>query len=967
MKTEKKKTLRGSALFTVVAVMAILILFLTGTLMLATASNRRAHKSYSVSQASYTARSAIRSFKAALEDPTNGPGIQAALYSLDPNDPTDILEPQILMGDNSMGRIGYWDNSGNWKDNCIKIEAVPGRVDWVYNETSDEWIPYNVVLVTSTCRLGREEETVHAFISRNTEPETHDEPVSDSEVKGLQEAGGNTFENGGDIYGGLGVGLADDPSDGLGAYELNNEFKTHTTLNFINASVYNLTSSFEILVEGNKTNTVPVSGTVIMGNCSIKNNAFITLKKSYEMTKNYRQKDIPYLFVDQLIYEKQGTNAPYVKAEDDTKFQPFNIYAGTMYYPKQFMAKADLYLMDEPVIDGAGKYELYEAPDAGLAKDKEYWPEYIEYSFPSEYMKGSTPAVPKGENYFGCDINGNTATEDNSGSRHLYKWTSSMSVSRKDSYDAFGGNIFCKGDFHMGGIVVDGDLRVDGDLYIEKVTNAYKPVISGNLVVKGNIINHSSEITNIDSIVGGIIYNDGLASGGGTATVTLKPGYEKIENALYPGYTEIETAELDNRELKEENGEIIITDDGIQCVIDGNTYSTTPYILTVPITDTTYGDSNPAVITTEPKTRYEVDKDGKFVFTGEGEEMVPVQTTSEKLYYDDEGNRCSEIDAKGTYYIKSGIPDVIVPFSEANSVSSGSSKSVPYSEFVRVYNSEAYPVNMTREKIYGEYQDGKFITHPETKLVTTLDEARKALSWNKTDGAFDKSAYPYDDITFDEAHADHLISGSLSDDLTITRPADSYEYYVLEDVDMNGHNIYIEDAPGSVPTGNKKYGGGIIRFLIKGNLKMGGNSRICLKNMPDTIYYNDDYGIEYYGYAEEDASGAVIGKARITQTNNNLLVGSIKAPYMDFDSNQGLGPDSFTYVPESGDSVADYKPVIIGNALINQIKHYEPGGWMNNFKLAYTKSGTGSSHSSSETDSTETTGDGKYIFTYFTS
>ena len=39
----------------------------------------------------------------------------------------------------------------------------------------------------------------------------------------------------------------------------------------------------------------------------------------------------------------------------------------------------------------------------------------------------------------------------------------------------------------------------------------------------------------------------------------------------------------------------------------------------------------------------------------------------------------------------------------------------------------------------------------------------------------------------------------------------------------------------------------------------------------------------------------------------------------------------------------------------------------NRFNLAYTKSGTGSSHSSSETESTETTGDGEWVFTYMTS
>jgi len=948
MKTEKKKTLCGSALFTVVAVMAILILFLTGTLMLATASNRRAHKSYSVSQASYTARSAIRSFKAALEDPTNGPGIQAALYSLDPNDPTDILEPQILMGDNSMGRIGYWGDDGVWRENCIKIEPVRERVDWVYNDEDDKWVPYNVVLVTSTCRLGREEETVHAYISRNTEPETHDAPVSDSEVKGLQEAGGNNFMNGGDIYGGLGIGLADDPSDGLGKYELNNKFETHTTLNFINANVYMETSSFKINVE--KSITTPVSGNVIMGYLAVKNDSFITLKNSYEMTKNFRQKDIPYLYVDKVMYEKEATESPFVAPEDgmdSTKFQPFNMYVGTLYYPGQFKAKADLYLMDEP------SSEMYDAPNAAMLSGG----------------SNENTKLKKGESYFGCDVNGNTSTTGGN-SKQLYKWASST-FTRKDSYDLFGGNIICNGNFHMGAGVIHGDVRVQGDFYLEDVaSDSDIKKIEGNLIVAGTI--HNNAHYTVDSVVDGIIYNTGLANEGATVTITLKDGYEKVENALFPGYAEVETAELDNR-LLDDGTEVLQESDGRYMVtiadLGDRRFDTIPYIETVPLSDSTYGDSDPAVITTDQKSRYEVDKDGKFAFDEDGK---PIKTTEQYVYFDDEGNRCSSSDAKGTYYIRSGIPDVMVPFSEANNVSSGSSKAVPYEQYVENFG-RAYPENMTREKIYGEYQDGKFITHPETKLVTTLDDARRALSWNKTDGSFDKSAYPYEDITFDEAHADHVISGRLSDNLTIPRPADGFEWYVLDNVSMTGRNIYIEDAPGSLHTGNKQYGGGIIRFLIKGTLSMD-NSRICLKNMPTTINYTDDYGIEYYGYAEEDDAGSIVGKSKITHTNNNLMVGSIKAPYMELDSKQGLGPDSFTYVPESGDSVADYKPVIIGNALINKIQHYDwtgenidPWGSMNGFNLAYTKSGTGSSSSSSETDSTETTADGDWVFTYMAS
>ena len=227
-------------MFTVVAVMAILILFLTGTLALASASNSRAHRSYSISQASYTARSAIRSLKAAMEDPNDGAGVAAAVIALGSDQvPGGILYPEVHIGGQGMGSVGYWDDDGIWHSDRIKLETVPGEIDWVYSDTKGEWLPYNVVRVTSTCRLGREEESVVAYISKyfqwetpegpvppEEEEEVPDSPILDSEVKGLQEAGGNTFMNGGDIYGGLGVALADDPSDGLGEYELNNSFKT---------------------------------------------------------------------------------------------------------------------------------------------------------------------------------------------------------------------------------------------------------------------------------------------------------------------------------------------------------------------------------------------------------------------------------------------------------------------------------------------------------------------------------------------------------------------------------------------------------------------------------------------------------------------------------------------------------------------------------------------------------------------
>ena len=954
MKTEKKKTLRGSALFTVVAVMAILILFLTGTLALASASNSRAHKSYSVSQASYTARSAIRSFKAAMEDETDGAGIVAAVHNLGTGEHTGTLHPIINMGDNTMGNIGYWNEDGIWERDRLTLEPVTDRVDWVYE--GDKWVPYNVVRLTATCRLGREEETVMAYISKHSETVDGESPVSDSEVKGLQEAGGNTFMNGGDIYGGLGVALADDPSDGLGEYELNNEFKTHTTLNFINASVYNLTSTFEILVE--KSNANPVSATVIMGNLSIKNNSFIVLKDSYEMNKNFRQKDIPYLYVDKLIYERQGTSAPYVKPEggmDSTKFQPFNVYAGTMYYPTQFQARADLYLMDEPTQLADGSYEEYDATKAADPNPGNW--------------EGVDQKIKKGENYFGCFKDGSITTTDK-GSKQLFKWANST-FTRKDDYDSYGGNIYCNGNFHMGAAIINGNLRVKGDFYLEKAVNGYQPEIRGDLVVEGDIIDNCDAF-DPDDIVTGLIYNDGLANGTGEVTVTIKDGYAYEEDKLYPGYTEMETAVLENRQLSEEGNEVILQSDGkyLVTIVDlgDKTFGTIPYIERVPLSENTFGDSDPYVITEKETSRYEVDKDGNFVFDEVDGKQVPRKTNEEYVYFDDEGNGpISESDAKGNYYRTTTEPYRRVDPSEACNFSAGSSKAVPNNQY---YYGAAYPENMTREKIYGEYKDGKFVTNPDTKLVTTLDETRKALSWNTTDGEFDKTVYPYSEP--ESVPADHVLSGTLSADKVITRPESGFEWYILDNLEIQGgKNIYIKDAPDTVPTGNKQYGGGTIRFFIKGILKMNGNSRICLQNMPSTISYLDDFGIEYYGYAVEDESGSVIGKSRIKNENGNLIVGSIKAPYMELDSRKGDGPDSFKYIPESGEAVNNYTPIIIGNALIHKIQHYDwtgenidPNGNMNNFKLAYTKSGTGSSSSSDSGEGTAHTVDGNYYFTY---
>lgn len=178
MKKRKKSNLQGTVLFTTVSVMALLILFLVGTLTLASASNNRAHKSYASSQANYTARATIENFTQAM---IREPGVAAAVYNLSET-PGSVIYPEVNVGDTTIGHIGCYDvNSGDWNDNHISVESIQGT-DYVYmdnegrqfgaidfDDTNAQWSKLSRVKVSATVRVGREEETVVAYINKQSD------------------------------------------------------------------------------------------------------------------------------------------------------------------------------------------------------------------------------------------------------------------------------------------------------------------------------------------------------------------------------------------------------------------------------------------------------------------------------------------------------------------------------------------------------------------------------------------------------------------------------------------------------------------------------------------------------------------------------------------------------------------------------------------------------------------------------
>lgn len=506
MKKRKKRNLQGTVLFTTVSVMALLILFLVGTLTLASASNNRAHKSYSTSQASYTARATIEGFTQAM---VREPGVAAAVYNLS-NTPGTVMYPAVVVDDSTIGRVGCYDTvTGEWKPNTISVESVEGN-DFVYRDkdgrslgdtsfdtASGSWIRLDKVKISAVVRVGREEETVVAYLAKRGD-KSGTLTSSSPQVKGIQLVGAEALPAGENVTGGLGVALGeveDDVANGI-----RNNMDIDTTLSFFNSSMVWKTNTTQINIKkpdlkdekGNPVApTLPYSQTVINGNLTVRNDKFINI--DYDPPADYRDgqwsnKEVPYLYVDGALYADSQFNVNDLRNNG----APFNIFAGTLYAKDMVLnlASSNLYLMDSP-------------PPRDANATKPTYTVYTDYNTETK-TASQEKTIVKGDNYFGL----------NSTSK-LGKWSYAVANGTYTSAYDVGGNIFCKGDLHIGNANVAGDVRVEGDCYI----TGKDGIIEGRLVVGGRIIN---EVTydphfTVESIVRGGVYN---TSGAGITSYT---------------------------------------------------------------------------------------------------------------------------------------------------------------------------------------------------------------------------------------------------------------------------------------------------------------------------------------------------------------------------------------------------------------------------------------------------------------
>lgn len=458
---EKKGKVGGSVLFTVIVVMMVLVVFLMGTLGLASAANKRAQNSYTSSQAQYTARMAVESVLAAMQ---NDADVAERVYKLRANTPinvdisTDRLATAGTTGD-AYGRI----------QSCT-IENI-GK-DYYY--VDDKWDGRDIIKITATVQLGTQDSTVSAYILKKEKDSVVNNTPSGG-GGGLVTAGDATFGTKVSVFGGAGINLGNkwrdlDPADALRGYSFDGSasFSSQDTTSLQWEAPYVVNGSFTADGSGAALVFPKLgSGFTFWGNFNFNNQIAITsgnpavLNAGSSAALNYT--DIPYIYVEKTLSITTGAKGVNVNHQI-----PLNILCGNTCIITTDPIYANLYMMND------------NTPDSEKVEKQVYWPEF---------------KIEKYANYINF----------NQGSL-LSNWTYQLINGVDNPTEHVGGSIYAQDELCIDADnqkgVVEGSLVVDDDLLI----STQEFVVEGDLVVKGKL-----KITNGKVKVGGKFYHDNQA------------------------------------------------------------------------------------------------------------------------------------------------------------------------------------------------------------------------------------------------------------------------------------------------------------------------------------------------------------------------------------------------------------------------------------------------------------------------
>lgn len=505
MKTEKKRSFRGAVLLTVVSVMSLLIVFLTSTLVLATAANNRAHKSYSSSQASYTARAAIDSILAAAKQNED---FAIAMNSLKDGGSFDV---DVNMESSATG-IGKVDSA--------KI-AYAGKKQF-YDASKQEWVERDMISVTADVTSGGETKTVTAYVLKDPPApgggggggggfvtvgtagtDNHTISFGGTYLGIGMSKGARYYQGDYNLPGGQIVSLEDkfylnreddqpgaiDETTGLLIPNTPENYKTPIENGKIENGIVTYSFGNEgsieapVVINGNYYSNTKTeiyfpaesTGLSVWGSMAFQNQSSFTVNGNVDNINPTKFNEIPYIYVDAL-FDAGGNTSMNLNPPGSNNI-PLNIFCGSAKI-NQASISADIYCQDS--------------------------------------NKTST-------------IVGNSLTT-------LYKWSDSVINGSSYLDNTMSGSLYSKGNVDIKLAKISKDVKVEKDLTISAST-IYGDVacggtltITNNTKIFGNVYCKSIFSIDTNSSVYGTIYNNDKR---GTDAKTLKSEYDFYLNDFY--------------------------------------------------------------------------------------------------------------------------------------------------------------------------------------------------------------------------------------------------------------------------------------------------------------------------------------------------------------------------------------------------------------------------------------------------
>ncbi|MDE6789769.1 MAG: polymer-forming cytoskeletal protein [Ruminococcus sp.] len=540
IKREKNGKLRGSVLLTVVCVMSLLIVFLFGTLALATAANNRAHVNYSTAQTEVTSRTVV---DAAIKGMIASPDYAKVVNKIGTTGGSNSIDIKVQLDENTVPDVGKYGDISR-----VHIELA-GKKKF-YDVDKKEWIDGDILKFTSTVSMAGVDSTTSAYIVK--------QPPTDGDGGGGGGAGFVTTAGAAltcqtNLYGGTYINVPElgedknsngtfEPNDKEGAVFYKYDYRTVDAYDKgwkAGTSDYDRTLYRQFAPYDSADATtfkLDNGGAIAEADLYVNNNmlvsnwsgfifpdegkgitvwgdlAFDDGEQSYtsniksstpEETTTLDFNKIPYIYVDGKISQKANTDVYLGNSSDPF---PLNIFCGSI-----------------------DTYETNAANNCHIGGD-------IYCMNPNETSR----------------IGGNTSSK-------LYAWSASV-VNKTESNSAkphttasiyslnkelILNNMNVSGDVRaekdctiQGTVTIDGDLVVGGDLTINGNVN-----VKGNVIVKGKLELNANLKLSKDSK----IYCDSSKATGLDTGVTTDPKYVErstfVHNASeYPGAERVENS-----------------------------------------------------------------------------------------------------------------------------------------------------------------------------------------------------------------------------------------------------------------------------------------------------------------------------------------------------------------------------------------------------------------------------------------